>query len=1031
MAMQRTRPLPPPKPVRDRRPPKPAPKPKRVVIDPNTGHLVKMVSSTGLVSIVETTPVSEQSFGRRRAVSFSSKVVKESADTPEKDNDILLSSPNTEVKKQQRNMLLPTQTSHSKRRESLYEPELTQMLEKQDEPHSPDIFPLEEVAFATVGSGATPPMPRKKPLQVSNSAPAYSEKQKSKKQSSHEGKDRKQRFSILKKLTSSKTSAPDEQPVTSREYLSHKQAEITAKLQDHLHLNHKSEVMHYIGELNDDNDDSAYETASASSSGTSTPIGSLEDQSTLSSYRSSPALYETQENLSRTSRHTWFFDFSNENSPICLAIKNQWNIEPQSLPCWEQERIQAHCSRYLHSSYMFPDTDDHVSVMLQSYLIAYIPAFNELFPKTCETLKLAPPVWQQDAVKALQENEDLQGDESIEEVVDNVIAYFQKTEKTLMERVMDSAAINDRAYIARSNHYLRQIDTAQNLREQLGSTQEEPPSELIQSLQDDLQALEERFTQAATVTLQFERGDFRNEENWDQCIEFMWQTAYTYLEKNLKGDKLSKAQENLSSWFKDQKYPVTGIAKFIEELDAREKALLETLGISKKIFDQVRFSVLAQQNPQIRNKELYYLFEGQYHKVKVSHTPPACLTFGKGIEGNKDPLKLDGRFIPSCQRDADRAVNMSVTHVTMEGEDIMKEVRVGIPFAFAVSGGAARKATTLRRFQDILTVCGMTFFEDQMLSCFHATGTPSKSPMRLSVLNINLLSPDNLRPAFSSIPGIDNERLWCYKMEKRIGELNGKPLVLPVRRKDGMEGSVTVLPEIFMVVCPCNQLAYASSMQFTKTWENADKYNQKTFTHLFGELDPDKPISGDSYVQRFLNENPDLDPILKKELLELCDLIRYIFANKIHHQLGDQPFIFTTCLSELGRVMNMAIVSGCKSAKDRTGNYERSNIEMALRLHLVRKEMANRIRERYGDDYDAGVSRSVEQILPPIDRRMTTEDFYNHTMALLCTGQVEVTMECLGKPGFKIPDYMLGNFIKEVYPTVNGYLTADTKVTSN
>ena len=1020
MAMQgprRTLPTVPPKP--ENRPPKPAPKPK-VYRDPKTGFIVRAVTPAGEVRAVEAVRPDEQPIGRRRTTSFTSKVTSEPADSPTKHDDTLpVSQPDTVVRRKQRNMFLPMQPPASDRPVSIYEPGLVQMLKPKDESRSPEP-PPEDVVFATVGP-STAPIAIKKPLTHSASAPISAKKSMRSPSGTPDtqpaSKTWRSRLTLFKnRLVSSKTS------------LSEEQATIATTLKDHLNLQHKSDVLHYIEGLNDDNDDPAYETASTGSSEASTPVGSPEASSMLSSLDPS----EPQERLSRSSRHTAIFDFFQKSSPICLAIENQWGVAAQKLPVWEQERIQAHCSFYLHTSPTLPDDDGDVSLLLQSYLTIYVSAFGELFPKTCEALNLEPPVWNQDAVKALQSDDQAVCDsEEAEDVVAEILEYAQSAEKALMEPLVDSTIINTLDYTSRSNSYLHKIDRAGELCTQLSAVKSDLPDNLVHALQEDIEALQQRLQQAATVALQFGRNDFRNAENWNQCIEIMRLTACMYLDSNLTGDKLTKAHQKLAAWFEKQQYPAAGIAKFIEELEVRERELLKILNINKKNFDPLRFQVLTQQQPQVRTKELYYLFEGLYHMVKVSHTPPACLTFGKDVEGDKDPLTLNGRFIPSCQRDADRAVNMSVTHVTMEGKDIMKEVRVGVPFAFAVPGKTAQRETTLQRFRDILTVCGMTFFEEQMLSCFHTVGTQPKPPMKLSVINVNLLSPDNLRPAFSSIPGIDNERLWCHKLEKRIGELNGRPLVLPVRRKDGLEGTVTVLPEILMVVCPCNQLAYASSMQFTNTWENADKYNQKTFMRLFGTLNPDEPMPDESYVQTFLREHTDLDPLIRKELLELCHLILYIFSNKIHHKLGDQPFIFTTCISELGRVMNMAIVSGCKSAKDRTGNYERSNIETALRLHLVRKGMAARIQKRYGEKYGEAVSGSTEQILPPIDRRMTTEDFYNNVMTLLCTGQVEVTMECLGKPGFKIPDYMLGNFIKEVYPTVNGYLSADPKTTKD
>ena len=504
----------------------------------------------------------------------------------------------------------------------------------------------------------------------------------------------------------------------------------------------------------------------------------------------------------------------------------------------------------------------------------------------------------------------------------------------------------------------------------------------------------------------------------------MAETALLYLETTEKEQKteFATACKRLTQWRGDQVYPSIGFAQFNIELERREDFLRELLNIDKKAFTAAREQVISKQSPKERCKELFYLFDGQFYPITVSHKPMALVMFGEGVTGDRSALAIDGTFYPSCMRDAGRAVNMNVTQVTLGDEDVMKEIRTGVPFAHSISNKELQKAVTRQRFIDILTVAGLTFCPELMKAGFRPKAMLEADVFKLGMFYICLLSPDNLRPTFSSIPGVDNERRWCHKLDKRIAELNVEQVELPVCRVDGCKGSVRVQPEIFMFVCPCNQLAYASSLQFTQTWENADVYNRETFLRLFGTTDYKHPMTEDCYVQTFLDEHLDLDPVVKKELLELCYLLRYMFSNKLHRVLSDLPFTFATCISELGRAMKVAIVSGCKSAKDRTGNYERSNIEMALRFHLTRKALASRLFNEFKDEYFAAVEYSVEQLLPPIDRTMSAEDFYNHAMLLLCSDQIEITLDNLGKPGFKIPDYMLG-FIKALFPSIDAYLT--------
>ncbi|MTI13524.1 inositol phosphate phosphatase SopB [Sansalvadorimonas verongulae] len=807
--------------------------------------------------------------------------------------------------------------------------------------------------------------------------------------------------------------------------VSEKGRKVLSALKSHLSLGDKKDVLHYIRQLNDDHDyEGTYDTLSLGSNEAFPLTGGFTSSSPSGGFLEAG---DTQVCLIKNSKQARIFDFANSQSPIRRAIQRQWPKAPHPLPIWEQERIQTHCFRLLRSSFIIPDDDDSICFLFQSYLAVYETTFNELFPHTCEALGLNPPVWQQDVLQALEEEEEfLYVYGTTVNPFPKTIAFFEQVETALRGEIIDSATINNMDYIHNAERFIKVCTKAREFWEGLPPKETDVEGEvnILTGLRIDVQNLEERLQQSAKVIQQFRKTDFRSNANWDQAINVMAETAQVCLSTAQAGKRadFAAACKKLTQWRAEQTYPFRGIPHFLLELKRREERLREILNIDEKAFTIARERVLSAQVPKERSKELFYLFDGQFYPITVSHKPMALVMFDVGLEGSQSALGVDGTLFPSCKRDADRAVNLTVTRVTLGNTDIMKEVRTGVPFAYTVTNKSLQKKITRQRFKDILTVCGLTFYPDQMKAGFRPEGQLSLHTFKLSMFYISLLSPDNLRPTFSSIPGVDNERLWCHKLDKRIEELNSEEIELPLHSQDGSKGSVRVQPEIFMFVCPCNQLAYASSLQLAHTWENADNYNRRSFLHLFGTLDPASPLSDDCYVQNFLDENPDLDPILKKELMELCYLIRYVFANKLHQVMGDTPFTFTTCISELGRVMRLAIASGCKSAKDRTGNYERSNIEMALHLYLVRKGLETRLKKEFESEYETAVGCSVEQVLPPIDRRMGTEDFYNNAMLLLCSDQIEITLDNIGKPGFKTPDYMLG-FIKSLYPSIDAYLT--------
>ena len=820
---------------------------------------------------------------------------------------------------------------------------------------------------------------------------------------------------------------------------SHQEDKLISGLKSHLNLDNKKAVIEYLERLNEPDGDSADETRVLSFSGSSSPVGSSSDASLPRSFTamSSPMADELVYML-RTSRFSSIFDFTNSSSPICRAIESQWNKAPHKLSVWENERVQAHCLRLLRTSYDIPPSDDEVCFLLQSYLMSYETAFQGLFPKTCEALKLTPPIWQEDVVDALQNEEDflcVYGGAA--NPFTRTIELFQEIENVLSGEVIDSETINQRQYTQYANRYLNVGKSAKAFWQRLPTPETDAEGEvsLLACLREDVRKLESQLSHSANVIHQFRKNDFRSPANWHQCIDVMTGTVLKHLQATSGDLEFADACQKLTGWKSEQVYPVNGIAQFIEELHEREKALREMFNIDISTFNSLREMVLSEQKPRVRRKELSYLFERQYYPVQVTHQPGACITFGldeMGVEDvvvdthkeseKQDALGLNGKLFPSCVRNAGRAVNLAVTKVSMGEEIVMQEIRVAVPFAYAVAGKREQKSVTRQWFKDILSACGLTFFRESMLKNFRPEGLSAGETVPMPVFYNCLLSPDNLRPKFRQIPAVDDEKRWCHKMDKCIDELNTEDLALTLFRKDGDEGTVRVRPDIFMFVCPCNQLAYSGALQFAKAWENADQYNEKCFLRLFGTLDPSEMIAENSYVQKFLDRNPDLDLVVEKELHELCSLLRCMFHHKLHRELGDLPFNFPVCISELGRILGMANVSGCKSAKDRTGNFERSNIEMALRLNLTRKALNSRLAGE-GGQHPAAIRFSSETVVPVVDRRMTSEDFYNHAMLLLCSDQLEVTMDNLGKPGFKIPDYMLG-FLKDLYPTVDAYLAA-------
>ena len=97
-----------------------------------------------------------------------------------------------------------------------------------------------------------------------------------------------------------------------------------------------------------------------------------------------------------------------------------------------------------------PDDDDQTCLLLQSYLAVYETTFNELFPHTCEALGLLPPVWQQDVIAALKDEDDfLCVYDDTHDPFPRTISFFEQIEQTLRGEVIDADTINGLNY---NNH---------------------------------------------------------------------------------------------------------------------------------------------------------------------------------------------------------------------------------------------------------------------------------------------------------------------------------------------------------------------------------------------------------------------------------------------------------------------------------------------------------------------------------------------------------------------------------------------------
>ena len=532
----------------------------------------------------------------------------------------------------------------------------------------------------------------------------------------------------------------------------------------------------------------------------------------------------------------------------------------------------------------------------------------------------------------------------------------------------------------------------------------------------DCEGIQKLLNSHIEIIKVLKENDFRTIGNTHESLERLFQAALSLLsEPPFKPKRKMKPWKNWFSLHQHANEKVEYWHDAIGHILGCQEVIIKALakaGLDGQ-FEEALIRELQKPPATPYTKELVLKFHGDTHRAVVEYTPAACIRL-PAPEGTAEDISLEtiesdstqefdpyenayqGKFCPSMKRDEDEhCVNLMTVEMTMDNEPVYDEIRVGIPHAFAVDESSRQRVTDLR-WREVITTAAI---QKHMPAVQQAMLNPGNhEPIEVPISYNCLLSPDLFR-RFSHIN--DNENTWAHETIKLVNEINNGPhLTLRMRDSSGSYHSIKVKPTIFMSVTPCNELSYDSIIPNLGTWYIADKLTKQTLTSLFGSLDPDSEITG--YVGRHLGRLSKDSPEFN-ETMELSELIRKLFKQKDHHKLMQEPMYFSDLLTELGRVMNMANVIGCKSAKDRTGNKSQSDMKMAAECHLARK--------RHRD-------KKTLRIVPPPVRHITEDDHFNACQLTLNSGQTENQKKSTAVPGYKMRDYMLGSAIT-VFKAVN------------
>ncbi|WP_461535396.1 inositol phosphate phosphatase SopB [Spongorhabdus nitratireducens] len=447
-----------------------------------------------------------------------------------------------------------------------------------------------------------------------------------------------------------------------------------------------------------------------------------------------------------------------------------------------------------------------------------------------------------------------------------------------------------------------------------------------------------------------------------------------------------------------------------------ESLILEKLhdaGLDSE-YEETLIQQIQETQCQPFTKTIMYRFAGKYHPLVLKYEPAGALRVeppahipaspqslsppGAKPRNNCDPFEIqyNNRLSPSMKRDeAEHCVNMMLASMKLGPLVIYDEIRVGIPYAFAVDR-QKRKTVTALRWREILTAALIQKYPAELA---RAMAMPhSHPPVKLTIFYNCLLSPDSVR---SKMPIDDKEQKWVLKTREYIKQLNsGPPITLSITDRKGGVHPVTVQPRIFMVVCPCNELAFDSVIPSLGTWHCADDVTQDTLLELFGSLDPIEAYTG--YTNQVASRL-SADSAERQEIEELVQLIRFLFSNQLHRKLLPEPMYFSNLITELGRMLGAVNVIGCKSAKDRTGNKSQSDMKMAADCYFARLQY----------------QQNPTCLIVPLPFRYLTEtDHFHCCQFSLNSGQEENQLMSTAIPGYKVRKYMMGCAVT-VFPVLN------------
>ena len=422
--------------------------------------------------------------------------------------------------------------------------------------------------------------------------------------------------------------------------------------------------------------------------------------------------------------------------------------------------------------------------------------------------------------------------------------------------------------------------------------------------------------------------------------------------------------------------------------------------LNKKVIDR-----LERVHPQgVSTYKVPLMVDEELHTFTVCYTPAKDFVLPTGGVDDQvitDPVGFDGHFPCSANRNSEDAQNLVVVEVFDEkGTPIRREVRVGTLVPYLEENDHKRWEITKKRCTQAMTMVAAANHKDlpgfqEVLSM--KGRQRQETPVDLPVTYICYLSPDQGRRT-----GIhENEHKMVVKSKEMLDEISGNPVTLTFGKDRGGR-NVDFKVKAKMFVFPVNMLAFNEKLAFcAQTLRLADERNDEAMASLIGSKNDETGCPGGE-VGEFLASaaGESLSNDDKEELIARCDELRVIITERLYHHAGGRPFHPAEQVEDICLRIKQGILNGCKSAKDRTNNADKSHIVDCGTAHVRRKKA-----DKGSTWQRLGLGKDV----------VSPEMALNQTSAHMTCGALRQQRANCGKSGYKVDDTARGQVDKTVY----------------